>query len=404
MTKPKVILVGFGMAALVIIVGVVYASQLSASTMRNQSQPAASLRSQEDIGVLGSLWIGSLPQLPPDPSNAVADDPRAAKLGHRIFFDTRFSANGEVSCATCHKPELFFTDGLAQAQGIGQTSRSAPTIVGTAYSPWFFWDGRRDSQWAQALGPMESPVEHGGTRTQYTHIIARDETYRAEYEALFGPLPNLSDRTRFPENAGPVDDPDAQLAWETMTPEDRKTVTQIYANIGKAIAAYERLIVPSPSRFDIYVQALLDRDEETMKTALTPDEVAGLRLFGQGNCLRCHNGPLFTSNSFHNIGVSPADGLPPDFGRIKGVQQVVDNEFNCLGQFSDAGLEDCAELRFAKTIGQELVGAFKVPTLRNVAETAPYMHAGQFATLGEVLDHYSRAETGPLGHNDLEPC
>ena len=356
------------------------------------------------LATLRSLWIGSLPPLAPDPSNAYADDPGAAALGQKLFFDTRFSANGQVACATCHQPDKVFTDGLPLAQGVGTTTRKTMTIVGTAYSPWLFWDGRKDSQCAQALGPMESPVEHGGTRTQYAHLM--DEYYRAEYETLFGPLPDFSDRTRFPDVAGPVDDPAARAAWEAMTPEDREAVTQVYANVGKAIAAYERLILPGPSPFDIYVEAVLAGDTAAAQSALTPDEVAGLRLFiGEAQCLKCHNGPLFTNNEFHNTGVPAAANLPPDDGRASGVQKALADEFNCLSRYSDADPQrgDCADLRFVISEGEELQGAFKPPTLRNVAEAAPYMHAGQIATLEDVLQHYNRAAPGPLGHTELEP-
>jgi cytochrome c peroxidase len=358
--------------------------------------------SESEVSALRSLWIGSLPPLPPDPSNAYADDPRAAAFGQKLFFDTRFSSNGAVACATCHLPELMFTDGSPLAQGVGTTSRKTMTIVGTAYSPWLFWDGRNDSQWAQALGPLESPVEHGGTRTQYAHLV--DEFYRAEYEAIFGDLPDFSDRTQFPDVAGPVDDEASRVAWTAMTPEVRDRVTQVYVNMGKAIAAYERLILPGPSRFDQYVEALLNDDQEAMQAVLTKDEIAGLRLFiGQAQCIKCHNGPLFTNNDFHNTGVPAANGLPTDDGRASGVRKVLVDEFNCLSQWSDAAENDCAELRFVTAEGEQLLGAFKPPTLRNVAETGPYMHAGQFRTLLEVIQHYNTAESGPVGHTELEP-
>ncbi|HFQ93616.1 MAG TPA: cytochrome-c peroxidase [Anaerolineae bacterium] len=357
-----------------------------------------------EIATLKSLWLGSLPDLPPDPSNAYGDNPEAAALGQQLFFDTRFSSNGQVSCATCHQPDRYFTDGLPLSQGVGQTGRGAPTIVGIAYSPWFFWDGRRDSQWSQALGPMESAVEHGANRTFYAHILAEDPGYSAQYEAIFGPLPDLSDRSRFPDSAGPVEDETARAAWAAMSPADQDAINRIYANMGKAIAAYERQIMPGPAPFDAYVAALLNGDQAAMQTALTEDEAAGLRLFiGEAKCIRCHNGPLFTNNSFHNAAVPPAEEAALDMGRIKGVQEAVENEFNCLGPYSDAGKDDCAELRYAKMMGQELISAFKVPSLRNVAETAPYMHAGQFATLAEVLDHYNHAPVPPIGHSDLVP-
>ena len=217
---------------------------------------------QDEIATLRGLWIGSLPALPPDPSNKVADDERAVALGQQLFFDTRLSVNGKVACATCHLPEQEFQDGKPLGQGVGTTARRTMPIAGTAYSPWLFWDGRKDSLWAQALGPLESPVEHGGSRTQYAHLI--DQAYRAEYEALFGSLPNLSDSTRFPAAAGPVADSVTRAAWEQMTPADREAVTRIYANIGKAIAAYERKITPGPSRFDQYVDALLKGDRKSV--------------------------------------------------------------------------------------------------------------------------------------------
>jgi cytochrome c peroxidase len=355
--------------------------------------------SAEEIDTLRGLWIGSLPPLPPDPSNRYTDDPRAAALGQQLFFDTRFSANGAVACATCHAPGKLFQDGLPLSKGVGTTPRRAMTIVGTAYSPWLFWDGRKDSQWAQALGPLENPVEHGGNRTQYTHLIAQH--YRAEYEAIFGPLPDLSG---LPASAGPVADPEAMAAWEAMSSSEREAVTRIYANLGKAIAAYERKIVPGPARFDAYVEAVLNGDGEQAQAIFTPDEAAGLRLFvGRAECTQCHNGPLFTNNDFHNTGVPAVASLPEDTGRALGAQQVQSDEFNCLSAHSDAGPTDCAELRFIVAEGADLVRQFKPPSLRNVAERAPYMHAGQFASLDEVLRHYNTAPEAPAGHSELEP-
>jgi cytochrome c peroxidase len=357
---------------------------------------------EDEIVTLQNLWIGSLPTLPPDPSNIYADDSRAALLGQKFFFDTRFSYNDQVSCATCHKSELMFTDGLPLSIGVSRTDRKSMTIIGTAYSPWQFWDGRKDSQWAQALAPLESVVEHGGTRTQYALLVA--DQYGEEYEEIFGPLPDFSDPTRFPTRAGPVDDSVALASWEGMSITDRDQVTKVFVNIGKAIAAYERLILPAPSRFDRYVEALLNDDEQTMKSELSPDEVAGLKLFiGLADCIQCHNGPLFTNNDFHNTGVPTGAGLPLDSGRALGVIKLLDDEFNCLSQWSDAKEQDCSELSFIVSEGEQLEAAFKPSTLRNIAETAPYMHAGQFETLEEVLRHYNHPPTSPSGHNELEP-
>ena len=356
--------------------------------------------SVDELATLQGLSLSSLPALPPDPSNTYADDPRAAALGHKLFFDTRFSANGAVACATCHLPEQQFQDGLPLAQGIGTTTRRTMSVIGTAYSPWLFWDGRKDSQWAQALGPWENPVEHGGDRTQFAHLVAAH--YGAEYEALFGLLPDLGG---LPAHAGPaVGESAAVAAWAALSAEQQDAVTRIYANLGKAVAAYERQLLPGPTRFDTYVGALVAGDAATAAATFTGDEAAGLRLFiGEANCTDCHNGPLLTNNDFHNTGVPAAAGLPEDSGRLLGAQQVVADEFNCLSVYSDAAPEQCGELRFLVVDDHDLARKFRPPSLRGVAERAPYMHAGQFATLADVLEHYNTAPAALAGHSELEP-
>ena len=357
--------------------------------------------SEAEVEILRTLWIGSLPPLAPDPSNQYGDDAKAAAFGEKLFFDTRFSVNGEVACATCHDPQKNFQDGLPRAQGVGTTNRRAMPIAGTAYSPWLFWDGRKDSQWSQALGPLENPVEHGGTRTLYVKLI--QTYYKDEYEALFGDLPDFSDTSRFPESAAPVSDEVAAANWEAMTPEDREAVTLVYVNMGKAIAAYERTSLPGESRCDQYSAAILASDTAAAETILSEDEIAGLKLFiGDANCTRCHNGPLLTDNDFHNTGVPAIENLPQDTGRALGAQQVLADEFNCLSPYSDAAPEDCDELKFMLAEGEVLIRAFKPPSLRDVAQRAPYMHAGQFTTLKGVLTHYNEAPPAPMGHTELE--
>jgi cytochrome c peroxidase len=354
--------------------------------------------SAEERATLRSLSLSSLGALPADPSNRYADDSAAARLGHQLFFDARLSGTGTVSCASCHMPDQSFQDGRALGKGVGTTARRTMPIAGTAHSPWQFWDGRADSQWEQALGPLESPVEHGGDRTQYATMIAGQ--YRALYEQVFGPLPDLDG---LPAHAGPVADSASAEAWKRMAPARQRAISRVYANIGKAIAAYERTIGFAPSRFDRWVDAELAERTHTADDALSADEVAGLRIFmGKGNCVSCHNGPLFTDNHFHNTGVPlPATVLPPDSGRTTGVRQALAAEFSCTGEYSDAKPEDCQELRFAVAEGEELVRAYKTPSLRNVAERAPYMHAGQIATLEEVVAHYDAAPASPFGHSEL---
>jgi len=375
--------------------------------------------SDTELTMLRLQSIKNLPELPPDPSNKYADNADAARLGHKLFFDKRLSSNGKVACVSCHQVAKNFTDGLAKSKGIGETGRSAPSIVGIAYSPWFFWDGRSDSLWSQALGPLESGVEHGGNRSQLAKIIYNDLSYKKMYEKVFGILPDLSDIKRFPDNAAPIGIRKSDEDWYAMSDEDRKIITRIFVNISKSIAAYERLIVPGPARFDNYVDALEKNELARANKILSVDEIAGLKLFiGKAMCVTCHQGPLFTHHGFHNTGSPDPASIRPkitiqymakknkpslDQGRFKGILLALKSEFNCLGEYSDAAEGDCSELKFANRKRDETLGAFKVPTLRNIVETSPYMHAGQLDNLKEVIKHYNTIPIAPIGHTDLLP-
>lgn len=355
---------------------------------------------QKEREILHSLTLSSLEPLRADPSNKYGDDSRAAALGRELFFDTRLSGNGKVSCASCHVPAREFQDDKPFGEGVGTTARRTMPVAATARSPWQFWDGRSDSQWSQALGPLESAVEHGGTRTQYARIVA--EHYGKQYETVFGALPAVNG---LPQSAGPVADTAAHAAWTRMPAVQRDDISRVYANIGKAIAAYERRIDYGPSRFDRYADAELAGRTHSADDRFSADEEAGLRLFlGKANCVNCHNGALFTDDHFHNTGVGvPKVALAPDSGRTVGVRQVLAGEFNCTSQYSDAKPDDCEELTFAVTAGEELLRAYKTPSLRNVANRAPYMHAGQLATLEDVVAHYNAAPKAPFGHSELKP-
>lgn len=223
-----------------------------------------------------------------------------------------------------------------------------------------------------------------------------------DYEELFGTLPDLSGRDLPPLAKPSPDDPAALRAWVSMPREKKEAVNRLYANMGKAIAAFVRTIMPGPSRFDQYAEAVMKNDFRAMNNIFTNDEAKGLRLFiGRAKCTSCHTGPLFTNGDFHNIGVPQPPGLPHDSGRSAAISQVLSDEFNCLGPYSDAELRDCAELRFIDTKTKKYEGAFKTPTLRNVAERAPYMHAGQFSTLRDVLEFYRKSQNPELEHGGL---
>jgi cytochrome c peroxidase len=352
--------------------------------------------SEADQATLGSMMLSRLPAPPADPSNAVEDRPDAVALGERLFADLRLSKNGLVACASCHDRGLGFQDGLPVGQGVGVGTRRTMPIAAAAHSPWLFWDGRKDSLWSQALGPLEDAAEHGTNRVRLVRLL--EANHRAEYEGLFGPLPSLQGA---PADAGPLGSSQEREAWARMAESQRDAVNRAFANLGKAIAAYERTVTPAESRFDRYAAAVLGGDTAGQQV-LTPQEVNGLRLFiGKGQCATCHNGPLLTDQHFHNTGVPQRDASRPDRGRSAGLGQVLHDEFNCLGRYSDAPGDACQEVRFIATGDPGMEGAFKTPSLRNVAERAPYMHAGQIASLEAVVAHYMRSPASTVGHSEL---
>ena len=345
---------------------------------------------EAELEVIRSLWLGSLAPLAPDPTNRVADHPDAAALGHRLFFDTRLSGNGAVACSTCHQPELHFTDGLPVSVGIGRVDRNAMSVVGAAFSPWYFWDGRKDSLWSQATAPLEHEFEHGSHRLSVVGIVASDPDYRRQYEALFGELPAVASTIG---GSSPV------AEWVSLPETDRKAISVVFANLGKTLAAYQRLLLPGSSRFDRYAATILG--ESSGAEAFEPAERRGLRLFiGRGQCTNCHNGALFTNNTFHNTGSLSAPGQLPSMGRTEGAELARSDPFNCLSEFSDDP-HSCAELEFMKT-GDDLIGAHRTPSLRNVAQTAPYMHAGQLDSLEAVVAQYDLARDAMVGHNEAK--
>jgi len=349
--------------------------------------------SQQDIAILKGFTLTELAPLPDAPSNDWADDDAAAQLGKQLFFDTDLSENGEIACASCHQPEHYFTDGLAQSLALGTTRRNSPSIPNALYGPWQFWDGRADSLWAQALMPLEDENEHGTSRIDVAQLIAAN--YEELYVGVFGGEDLLAQvRSLKSSNS-------EELAKK---PDQKMAVERIFSNVGKAIMAYERKLTLADSKFDQFVKALSVNDGDAHDANIFSDtEIAGLRLFiGKGNCASCHNGPMFTNFEFHNIGAPEPDEKQVDFGRFAGVEQLRLSEFNCLSSFSDAQPEQCEEMNFLKTQGPELVGAFKTPSLRNVGETFPYMQSGQLETLEDVVAHYN-APTPPFYDREQHP-
>lgn len=352
-----------------------------------------------DIEVLKSLSLDALPRRPEDPSNAFADDPGAAELGRRLFHEPRLAAGGRLSCASCHVPERAFSDGRRVARGVAEGTRNTPSLHGVAFQRSFNWDGRSDTLWGQALGPLESSHEMGSTRGEVARLVVSDLALRAAFERVFGPVdatvlasvkegpcgPTASAATGAPET-------DAARCWAALGPERRAAVTRVFVNVGKAIAAYETSLRPLPTRFDRFVQDLAVGRPQRASAWLSPAEQRGLRLFidaPRTACLNCHNGPLLSNGGFHDIGTNLGESSSRELGRMLGEQLLAASEWRCDGPYSDALPAQCLEAQFqAPGMHGEGRGAFKVPSLRGVPDTAPYMHDGRYADLPAVLQHY----------------
>lgn len=246
-------------------------------------------------------------------------------MGKTLFFDNRLSGANATSCASCHNPDLGWSDGHPTARGHDGKAlkRATPTILNTAYIPLQFWDGRAHSLEEQALGPIQSRVEMNQDLDELIEELTAVAWYRDAFEKAY-PGEGINRNT-----------------------------------IAKALASFERTIVSTESPFDRWI------DGE--RTAISQSAQRGFRTFqSKGRCMLCHNGFNFTNDNFHNIGLKNQD---------------------------DPG-------RYAIRKAKSLQGAFKTPTLRDIALTAPYMHDGSLKTLEEVIEHYNK---GGIVSKHLDP-
>jgi cytochrome c peroxidase len=279
-------------------------------------------------------WV--LPRGLPIPSAPAGNPMSAAKvqLGCRLFFDRSLSINEKQSCATCHRPELAFTDGLARSVGTtgAVLPRNAMTLANVAYSPALTWaNSRAVTLERQSDVPLfaEHPVEMGlqGAGEPAIERLTRDAGYRDAFQQSF--------------------------------PDDPKSLS--IANVQRALAAFERTLISGRSAFDRYVY-----DDE--RTALTPDAQRGMALFfsPRAGCSACHSGPNFSGPIVTRERPTPRAA----FAR------------NGIALDADTGLASI-------THDSRDSGQFRIPTLRNIAVTAPYMHDGRFSKLEEAVEHYA---------------
>jgi cytochrome c peroxidase len=389
-----------------------------------------------ELEVLRGLSPRELPAPPADASNAWADDDAAAEFGQALFFDARFSGElldgdndgsvnalgmkgetGKVSCAGCHVPESGFSDTRTVRQqtslGSGWGLRRAPSLLDVGQSSLLMWDGRRDSLFSQAFGPLESEVEMNSSRLFAARQVF--DHHKARYEAIFGALPALDDEQRFPslavrETGCRVLDRDNACTsamrgapgdgaeFDGLSPEDQDAVTRVWVNVGKALGAYQRRLRCGPSRFDDWMHGAA--------RALSRAEQRGAALFaGKANCAGCHSGPYLSDERFHNVGLQPMvvatvflDANDP--GASEGLPRVLEDPLNVQGGFSDGD-----DGRLPEQVGPEMLGAFRTPRLRCVAERPSFMHTGHFLTLEQVVGFFDRGgdSFGFPGQSELEP-
>jgi len=295
----------------------------------------------------------------PDPSNRVSGKPEAIALGEKLFFEPRLSTKGDVLCATCHVPYRGWQDGRARGMGHVEVDRNTQSLINVRLNRWFGWDGAGDSLWAQSVRPMLDAREMGGSASHAAAFVRGDAEYACRYRRAFGANP-------------PADD------------------EALLADIGKALAAFQETLVSGRSAFDDFRDAL-ERGDAAKAAAYPANAQRGLKIFvGKGNCTFCHVGAAFSNGEFHDVGISFFIRRGEvDAGRHGGIQTLRKNPFNLLGRYNDDRTGSAAIKTKHVALAHRNYGEFKVPGLRNVAQTAPYMHSGRLATLTEVVRHYS---------------
>lgn len=311
--------------------------------------------------------------MPPkaDPGNRVSGNPAAIRLGYRLFFDPRLAANRQIACATCHQPGQGFQDGLATARGLRTGIRNTPGLWNVGQQRWFGWDGGHDNLWSASLRPILDPAEMGGDAKRTARLLRSQAGLDCLYRQAFGTGPDAGDE-------------------------------RFLVNAAKAIAAWQETLVSPATPFDALREALL-RGDDAAVARHAPAVRRGLRLFlGRGQCATCHAGPMFSNGEFGDIGVPffiKPEGVDP--GRQGGIKRLLANPHNLLGRHNDDATRNNATATRHLRPEHRNFGEFKVPSLRNLRYTAPYMHNGSLATLRDVVRHYSEIDEDRL-HSDGE--
>ncbi|MEP4768929.1 MAG: cytochrome c peroxidase [Roseibium sp.] len=305
-----------------------------------------------------------------DPSNRVSNDTRAIALGAALFNDPVLSVDRAFSCASCHDPEQAFTTSDARAFGRVLLDRNTPSLRNLAGLRWYGWGGKSDSLWAASLHPIIEEQEMAHSKESLKTAIS-ESIYIDDFEAIFGDIQ--------------IQDPELVLV-----------------NTAKTLSAYLETLATGRTQFDDFRDALENQD---LAAAANYPEAAqrGLQLFiGRGNCVLCHNGPRFSNNEFHDAGVPYfLSETEVDDGRFGGLNFLLSYAYTLDGNWSDDPEKQGAWVVRSVRRSHSDFGTFRTPSLRGVAETAPYMHDGSLIDLDAVIRHYSEIDTERL-HADGE--
>ncbi len=306
-----------------------------------------------------------------DASNRLAGQAAAVAFGQQLFFDASLSARGDLACASCHIPARAFQDGRAVALLGSERPRNTPSLFDAAGHRWLGWDGAHDSLWAASITPLLAAGEMAADPTHLAKRLRARPALERGYRQAFGrPLP----------------------ADPALLPVD----------LGKALAAYQATLVSPRTPFDDFRDALARGDRRSAARYPLAAQ-RGLRLFiGEGRCTVCHAGPGFTNGEFADVGVPFFVPGGVDSGRHGGLQRLLASPWNRLGPHNDAGAADPQAVATRHVVLQHRnFGEFRVPGLRQLVHTAPYMHNGSLRTLPEVVRHYSELNEERL-HTDGE--
>ena len=305
-----------------------------------------------------------------DPSNRVSGNKDAVELVRQMFSDPMLSRDGAMSCASCHQPDRNFAETVPRSMGRRLLDRNTPALLNLTSHRWFGWAGASDNLWAQSMLPILHPDEMGHDADSLKTAVENSQ-YADGYAALFGEARVQSAET-------------------------------VLVNVAKILAAYQETITTGKSSFDRFRDALEIGD---LKTASAYPQAAqrGLKLFlGNGRCAFCHSGANFTNGEFHDAGVPYFLGPGQvDSGRHGGLQTLLKSPYTLDGAFSDDAQKRGAWAVRGVIPTHADFGTFRVPSLRRVAHTAPYMHDGSLPDLEAVIAHYDQINTERL-HADGE--